>query len=172
MPYYDSNYVQPNVNYNYNVNKDPYRDRLLERVETISRGNRNLVNLGYHPGIDETSAGEANATVLNGIVNQQGIRPNSQSAGFKGVLGGLVTGGAVGLGTLAGLSRVLPERFAGPAVLGAGALGIGAGIYTGNKIYDWIYDAKKKEEDDATVENAHNNLLEHLAQREYRKVGQ
>lgn len=165
---YDYNPPTTNFNYNTNYNVDPYRDRLLERIETISRGNTNLVDYGYHSSIKETSSGEANAKAINDLVYKQGRAPHHESSMNKALLGGLVTGGAVGVGTFAGLNRLRTNPIL--SHLGAVGLGVGTGAIAGRKLYNYIYDEKKRKEDEEAQVNAHNKLLEHLASKGYRKL--
>ena len=164
---YYSDYSGHTTSTNYNINDnyihDPYKDRLLDRIETVSSGNKNLVRYGYKPSIEETSHGEIDAETLNNHVRQQGYRPHQASSTTLGVLGGLATGGLTGLGVGGLINRAKGYQHLAP--LGGTVAGVGAGVVAGKALYKHLYSDTKRTKDDETVETNKNALLDHLASR-------
>ena len=150
-------YLSKVAEFNYNINDnihhgDPYE---ISRKYEVDTANDILVNRGFKPKLDISSAHLATAHKIGDMDAEADRRPLERSANNWSTLGGLVSGGltAVALGN-AGIKPPLPP-LAGLVV----GVGVGAGL---KKL---LYSADKRSRDDAHVEKHTNALLEYLSSR-------
>lgn len=135
--------------------EDPYTSRLMERLDTVHRGNTLLVRRGYEPALSETSVGELEADKLIGLEDRANTRPIKRSVAAASTLGGLVAG-AIGAGAGGAVSHALLGR-THPAAMLVG--GLGTGIATGIGAYKLAYNDKRRELDDQ-YQKTHNEYLD------------
>jgi hypothetical protein len=140
-----------NVNYNSNVHHaDPYHNA---RMRAVDDANEILSNRGFTPSLEITSADLATAKRLQDMDFAADHRPLEASANRWSALGGILGGGATGIGL----------RAAGVNPILSSLASFGVGVGTGVGIKNMIYSPEKSNSDNISVETNTNKLLDYLS---------